>query len=113
MKIIHADLKSVRLICPYFFASSFECNRNLQPNVLISETREPLLADFGLSRVLASSLAGLTTSTTLASPKGTVRWMAVELFLPSEANPEPISTFETDIWAFGMVVYVGETRNYE
>ncbi len=43
-------------------------------------------------------------TTTSALTKGTVRWMAKELFVPG--NPSPKHDEKSDIWAFGMVVYV-------
>lgn len=39
------------------------------------------------------------------SLRGTVRWMAVELFLSGESK-EPVHSKETDVWAFGMVLNV-------
>ncbi|KLO16775.1 kinase-like protein, partial [Schizopora paradoxa] len=85
-EVIHADLKS--------------------HNVLISSSGEPLLTDFGVSHMIACSLsaAGGTTSN-LSSPKGTVRWMAKELFQSDEyTDPQPHSK-TSDVWAFGMVIY--------
>jgi len=81
--VIHADLKSY--------------------NILISPTKAPLLADFGLS--LALSESQITTGTTTSSSRGTVRWMAIELF-PSVSGDEPERHNEmTDIWSFGMIAY--------
>ena len=42
--------------------------------------------------------------------KGSVRWMAVELIVPlfeDEDSGYEFHTKETDIWAFGMIIYVG------
>lgn len=44
--------------------------------------------------------------------KGNARWMAVELIsdgmtASSETNHHQLHTKETDVWAYGMVVYVG------
>lgn len=58
----------------------------------------PLLADFGLSLVLSQSQSALAT--TASGARGTVRWMANELFL------SPKHTTMTDVWAFGMIAYV-------
>lgn len=41
--------------------------------------------------------------TTQSGPRGTARWMAYELLLDSE---KLVHTEASDIWAYGMVVYV-------
>ena len=67
-----------------------------------------MLADFGISRIMTA-----TCSTTTTSAKGSTRWMAIEL-CPShleEDDSEGNHTKETDIWAFGMVVYVSAHGN--
>lgn len=77
--------------------------------MLISATGIPLLADFGISRLMTASI---TATTSTASVKGSTRWMAVELL---KINYEATSlsrnsaehTKETDVWAYGMVIYVG------
>jgi serine/threonine protein kinase len=76
--------------------------------VLISQDGRPVLSDFGVSRLLINSvtIAGTT------SLKGAARWMAPELMAPelmSPADTPPTHEFHTkatDVWAFGMVVYV-------
>ncbi|KAI5116585.1 hypothetical protein M0805_009228 [Coniferiporia weirii] len=94
MRVIHSDLKS--------------------DNVLISTTGIPLLADFGVSRILIES----ETIDTKSTLRGSVRWMAIELFdssLPRDFEakknrriPErskQVHTEQADVWAFGMTVY--------
>ncbi len=44
--------------------------------------------------------------TTTASTKGTVRWMAIELFPTISGDPPSNHDEKSDVWAFGMVVYV-------
>lgn len=73
-----------------------------QHNVLISDNKSPMLADFGLSLMLSQTQA--TTGTT-SSIGGTVRWMAKELF-QSSSNGSPKYDEATDIWAYGMIAYV-------
>jgi len=82
-EVIHADMKS--------------------HNVLISPSGTPLLADFGLSLALSQSQS--TMGTTTASTKGTVRWMAIELFPTISGDPPSNHDEKSDVWAFGMVVY--------
>ncbi|TDL15431.1 kinase-like protein, partial [Rickenella mellea] len=100
MGVIHADLKS--------------------DNVLISPSGAPLLTDFGISRTLIVT----HTVTTLGELTGSVRWMAYELIAPhcqlqntadattiTEIQPA-IPSKETDVWAFGMVVYELLAKEY-
>ena len=71
--------------------------------MLISPSFEPMICDFGISRMLASSLV-LSSSTQHGNLGGSVRWMATELLEP---NSEPKHhTMETDVWAFGMTILV-------
>lgn len=69
-----------------------------QHNILISEERNPLLCDFGISR--------LTTTTTSTTTRGSTPWMAKELFLGSPDNLSLKHDERSDIWALGMVIYV-------
>ena len=66
----------------------------------------PKLADFGLSRTLSDSPTALETSS-FGELKGTTRWMAYELlqFLDGY-GAEVICTKASDVWAFGMTIYV-------
>ncbi|THH07806.1 hypothetical protein EW145_g3134 [Phellinidium pouzarii] len=72
-------------------------------NVLVSSSGVPRICDFGISGMLAASQTIGATSTQTNGVRGSVRWMAPELILPSES---PIfHSMQTDIWAFGMTVY--------
>ncbi len=45
--------------------------------------------------------------TTVTSAKGTVRWMAIEfLTLMDESGVGAIPNEKSDVWAFGMTVFV-------
>ena len=59
------------------------------------EDGTPMLADFGLSRVVMETSTGWTTSSSL----GSYRWMAPELL----AGPMKPVTVESDVWAFGCL----------
>lgn len=72
----------------------------------MSSSGTPLLADFGISRMVLKSLSIESKS----SLRGSVRWMAVEMFdvTPKEQFPRSKRFLRqsADIWAFGMTVYV-------
>jgi serine/threonine protein kinase len=70
--ILHRDLKS--------------------PNILLDDRLRAKLADFGLAKVRISSQS--------SGVKGTILWVAPELF-----NDEPQMTVHSDIYSFGMVLW--------
>ncbi|KXN83511.1 Mitogen-activated protein kinase kinase kinase 3 [Leucoagaricus sp. SymC.cos] len=74
--IVHADLKA--------------------KNVLVSESKRAVLADFGASRI---SEALPTTSVNGAT--GTPYWMAPELLIEEGSSPSR----ESDVWSFGCLCY--------
>ena len=69
----------------------------------------PMLSDFGHSRALNYTRSFLKTSTH-DTVKGSAHWIAYELleFLEND-DAEVVCTKASDIWAFGMVVYVRTT----
>ncbi|KAI5119220.1 hypothetical protein M0805_007731 [Coniferiporia weirii] len=79
-------------------------------NVLVNSLGEAMICDFGLSRVLNASQAGLAGNSTRShGPGGTFRYMAYELLAASEEYTK--HTKATDVWSFGMTLYeilVGE-----
>ena len=82
--------------------------RSLQANILITETRQACLADFGLA-LLAETLSsseGMTSSST--SSKGTLRWAAPEVLDPSKKEHD---ARKRDIYAFACSVL--EVRPYD
>lgn len=73
---------------------------------MVSNTGTPLICDFGISRLIAITTSlGLYAHTESGTPKGTCRWMSPELLLPP-VGQSASHTKESDIWAFGMIVYV-------
>ncbi|KAJ8080051.1 Rho guanine nucleotide exchange factor [Marasmius tenuissimus] len=79
-EIVHADLKGA--------------------NILLTPSLTALICDFGLSCILSSSEQALEMSSSSPRAKGSIRWMAPELF-----SPQVIATRESDIYAFGCVCY--------
>ncbi|TDL15425.1 kinase-like protein [Rickenella mellea] len=86
MGVIHADLKS--------------------DNVLISPSGAPLLTDFGISRTLIVT----HTITTLGELTGSLQ-NTFDATTITEIQPA-IPSKETDVWAFGMVVYELLAKEY-
>jgi len=73
-----------------------------QANILIADDLRPRLGDFGLAHMMESQNVNTATS---SLAKGTVRWMAPELMVPSAQSPS-ISNVKTavDIYAFGCTM---------
>jgi serine/threonine protein kinase len=101
--VVHSDLKPVRVLT----STRIPISRTLylQDNILVSHDGRPLLSDFGISRIVIESNT-VTGTTTLG---GNVRYMAPELLGPQAAGlVHQFHTKQSDVWAFGMVVYVSE-----
>jgi serine/threonine protein kinase len=73
-----------------------------QDNVLIADDGRAVLSDFGISRVWVNN----ATITAPTSVMGSCRWMAPELLGSADEQDHPSHTKASDVWAFGMVVYV-------
>ncbi|KZS95202.1 kinase-like protein, partial [Sistotremastrum niveocremeum HHB9708] len=75
-------------------------------NIFITDDRSPVLADFGVSR-LAELDSVFTNDSVMTSTshnlKGTIRFMAPELF---ENDDVLHANKATDVWAFGCVLLV-------
>ena len=65
-----------------------------------------MICDFGMTRVITSSKSFQTFT---SSNKGTARYLAYELVALSDRYPS--STKASDVWAFGMTIYVSLSQN--
>ena len=71
----------------------------------MSSDGHPMLADFGISRF--DSVDGESAE---ASYEGSIRWMSSELIRAlMSGSGRPVHTKKSDVWAFGMVLYVSDT----
>lgn len=78
----------------------------LKYNILVSKEEKPLIHSFILSRI-----GDHTNDKDIDEvPSGTTRWMSPELFL-QDGKPV-LHTKNSDIWAFGMAVYVSFIFSY-
>ncbi|KAB5594787.1 RasGEF domain containing protein [Ceratobasidium theobromae] len=71
-------------------------------NVLVSATGEALLADFGLSKIVAEEEGAAVASIDLEDA-GSSRWMAPELFQVDASTSSSSVTPQSDVWSFGML----------
>lgn len=76
---------------------------NSQDNVLISRSGEPILADFGVSR-MEESIRSKGFYTTSAS-RNSLNWLPYEYYHLSYAT-KFYPDVKADVWAFGMTLMV-------
>lgn len=102
---IQSDHQRLKLLRQFFSGLAYLHRKNvihgdLKPaNVLLDDSFNAVLTDFGLSRVLEAS--GFTT--TNIKPVGTFRYMARELMNPTySSTTAPLPTVQSDVWSGGM-----------
>jgi len=66
-------------------------------NILLNGSWEPLVSDFGMSRVIQGGAAAERQTT--KSNVGPIRWMA-----PEQLTESAVSS-AADVWAFGVILY--------
>lgn len=84
-----------------------------QANILLFGNNVVKITDFGQSRSFNYSEPCLKT-TIYNRMKGTCRWLARELVEPLTSDDDDailVCTKESDVWAFGMVLYVSNFRS--
>lgn len=78
----------------------------MQANILLFGNNLVKLTDFGQSRSFDYPDSCLKT-TAYDRDIGSFRWLAYELIVPPKGNNMDVKrTKQSDIWAFGMVLYV-------
>ncbi|CAE6351415.1 unnamed protein product [Rhizoctonia solani] len=85
--------------CSEFLTNNPDVDRMAIANILMKQDGTPLIADFGLSRLVMEFSTGLTTS----SSRGSYRWMAPELFGGVDNHVLVLITTASDVWAFGCL----------
>jgi eukaryotic-like serine/threonine-protein kinase len=76
-------------------------HRDLKPgNILVDETGQPKILDFGVARV-ADSEVGMTRQTDLGQLLGTLQYMS-----PEQVQPDPAELdIRSDVYALGVIMY--------
>ena len=86
------------------YASAILTPEFVKANILIDQTGNARLADFGLLTIISDPTNLLSTNSYTHS--GTARWMSPELIYPPGTGPESgCPTIYSDCYALGMVIY--------
>jgi eukaryotic-like serine/threonine-protein kinase len=77
-------------------------HRDLKPgNILVDQSGQPKILDFGIARVMDSDTEQMTRQTDIGQLLGTLPYMSPEQV---EADPAAIDT-RTDVYALGVILY--------
>lgn len=101
--MIHGDLKGVGFD-NRGYASTSLISMSVKANILVDNSGNVLLADFGLLTIISDSTSFVSSSSYTLG--GTARWMGPELIDPQRfglENNRP--TQASDCYALGMVIY--------
>ncbi|EJD07282.1 kinase-like protein, partial [Fomitiporia mediterranea MF3/22] len=94
----------------HFLHSEDIVHSDIKPaNILISDTGDPLLCDFGVSRMLTASQSLQFSSSSSSEIRGTIAYMSKEILASQDQDAIKYSR-ESDVWAFGMTVYALLTK---
>ena len=103
--VIHSDVKSVNWIQ----LLSLVLSHGFKENIVITDNGQAKICDFGTARILSASLSiGNLTPT----EKGTILFWAPEL-VHASSNAPTLHSEKTDVWAFGMTIYVSENCDHK
>ena len=87
---------------PVLPLTDLSTKNDMKDNILMNHYGEPLITDFGLSRMITYSQTFMASAMN-GSIKRSLRWMAYELL---SREDEAKHTKESDMWAYGMTIYV-------
>ena len=100
--MIHGDLKGVSFFAAV--ATPILPSSSVKANILIDETGNARLADFGLLTIISDPTNLLSSSS--YTQGGTARWMSPELIAPQRFGLKSSRpTKYSDCYALGMVIY--------
>ena len=107
---IHGNLKAVRSLSPKSLPAP---DIPHESNILVNNDRSAVLANFHSASFLPESGANAGVPASECDPFS-VRWHAPEFLFPGEFGLESARhTKETDVYAFGMVMFeVGPTSSF-
>lgn len=97
------DVPTTKMILIYGIAYAIKIlhknkvvHRDLKPeNILLSDKYEPILADFGFARLISDK------NITVTGKLGTLMYMAPELIVNSEIEPD----FSIDVYSFAVLIF--------
>ncbi|KAF9555647.1 kinase-like protein [Agrocybe pediades] len=116
----YPDANRLSLVSDVAFGLTYLHERNIVhgdlkgANILVTDSGRACLSDFGLSSVGSPDLFTPLTPRSSSFLRGTTRWQAPELLSPDVEDPRV--TTESDVYAYGCVlyeVYTGKVPFYE